>query len=538
MRRDSLPSRLVQACVWRIFHWIWILPLLILAKMSDLFIGIDSGTQSTKAVVLDGGTGRVLGSASVSYGFLSGLKDGAKEQNPSVWVAALEKSVRSVIKKTGVNVSRIKGMGVSAQQHGFVALDEKDQVIRPAKLWCDTSTHEEAAALVKGFGGAKRLIAMAGNSIPAGYTASKILWLKNRESKNYQRLATVLLPHDYLNFYLTGEKTMEAGDASGTGLLDIKTRDWHPRLIAAIDPRLRDKLPEIRSSSLRAGGLAAAASRRLGLPREMLVSAGGGDNMMAAIGTGNTKPGMVTVSLGTSGTISAYASRPILDSRGEVAAFCDSTGAWLPLLCTMNATSATELVKGAFGFDNDALTRAAAAIPAGAEGLRLLPYFAGERVPDLPLGKGVYYGLDGGNFTPAHFARATMEGVSMSLAYGFNRLQDLGIRPKQIRITGGGSQNPLWRQILADAFNTEVVGLVSSEGAAYGAALQACWCYRLELGERLRIQQLTDSMVKTESESRCAPVKGDVKKYRILMNFYEEMIHANSPLFTSKHILK
>jgi xylulokinase len=499
--------------------------------MSDYFIGIDSGTQGTKAVLIHGGNGKILAQASAKHELIPNLPAGAMEQHPDSWVAALEKTVKEVVKLARVKPAEIKAIGVSGQQHGFVALDAEDKVIRPAKLWCDTSTASQAEALVKKLGGLSRVIELTGNGIPAGFTASKIAWMKAVEPKNYARLATVLLPHDYLNFYLTGVKAMEAGDASGTGFFNTKTRQWDPTVVEAIDPGLMSKLPPVLSAESPVGTLRPLVAKRLGLSPETMVSCGGGDNMMGAIGTGNTKIGVVTASLGTSGTIYAYSSRPIIDPKGEIAAFCDSTGGWLPLVCTMNVTVATELVKGVFRWDNEKLTKQAASIRPGSDGVIMLPYFNGERCPNLPDGKAVIFGLGPSTFTPAHLARAAMEGVTYGLNYGLGRLQDLGVRPKQIRVTGGGSKNPLWRQILADIFDTEVVGLQTAEGASYGAALQAKWCHAVSRGERVRIAQISDQFVKVDSSTAARPRKAEAKLYRPFQLFFNEMSRASAPLF-------
>lgn len=507
--------------------------------MGQYFIGVDSGTQGTKAVVMDGATGKIKSTATASYGMLPNLKNGAKEQHPKVWTAALEKTVSQAVASAGVKASEIKGIGISGQQHGFVPLDEKGAVIRPAKLWCDTSTVDEAETLLNRLGGLDSCLTLTGNGLPVGFTASKILWMKQSEPKLYARLATVLLPHDYLNFHLTGHARMEAGDASGTGLFNTRTRNWEPRSVDAVDADLAEKLPPIdTTSSQPVGTILPSVAARMGLDPTTLVSAGGGDNMMGAIGTGNTKIGVVTASLGTSGTIYAYSSRPVIDPRGEVAAFCDSAGGWLPLICTMNVTVATELVKKAFRWDNDKLTAEAAKVSPGSDGLLLLPYFEGERVPNLPLARGVYFGLNSTNFFPGHMARAAMEGVALGLNYGLDRLKDLGLRPKQIRVTGGGSKNAVWRQILADVFDTEVIGLSTSEGAACGAAIQAKWSFMLHRGERVRIQQITDAFVKTEAGTRCQPKKAHAKHYRSMQDVHNRLSKACGPVFPELAKLK
>lgn len=502
--------------------------------MPDCFIGVDSGTQGTKALVIDGGTGRVLGSASSPHSFLPGTVPGMMEQDPATWITALEKSVKGAIKASKVPASSIKAIGVSGQQHGFVPLDVDGNVIRPAKLWCDTSTAAEAEALIKRVGGLDRMIHLTGNGLPVGFTASKVLWMKQREAKNFHRLHTILLPHDYLNFYLTGIRATEAGDASGTGLFNAKTRNWEPVIAEAIDPGLLEKLPVIRNSGDALAEVTLAVARRLGLAAGTLVSTGGGDNMMGAIGTGNVRPGIVTASLGTSGTIYAYSSRPVIDPTGQVACFCDSTGAWLPLICTMNVTVATELVKNVFKLTNDQLTKAASAIEPGSDGLVLLPYFNGERVPDLPQGKGVWFGATKDNMTPGHLARAAMEGATLGLNFGLNRLRDLGVRPKQIRVTGGGSNNPVWRQILADVFDCEVVGLQTSEGAAMGGALQAKWAYLTHKGMKPRIQDITDAAVKVDPATRAKPDRARSKRYKQIQELHNQLSGTLAPAFV-KH---
>lgn len=499
--------------------------------MSACFIGVDSGTQSTKAILIDGVAGKILAQASVPYEILSGLPDGAKEQNPKTWVDAMESVIRSVVASSKVKPEQIKAISISAQQHGFVPLDEKGHVIRPAKLWCDTSTGPQAEMLIRKLGGLEAVIEMTGNGIPSGFTASKILWLKMKEPKNYQRLTHILLPHDYLNYHLTGKMVMEAGDASGTGLFNTRTRSWETRVTDAIGPEVLDKLPPIQLSEQIVGEILPEVAARLGLTPATMVCSGGGDNMMGAIGTGNTKIGMITASLGTSGTIYAYSSRPIIDPKGEIASFCDSTGAWLPLACTMNVTVGTELIKQAFAWDNDRLTKEIASVPPGADGLFLLPYFNGERVPDLPAARASFVGLSTTNFTQAHLARATMEGVTLGLNYGLNRLRDLGIRPKQIRITGGGSKNPLWRQMLADVFDAEVVCLQTSEGAALGAALQAKWSYGLQRGEKTKISQITDHFVKIDKTTLTKPNKASSKFYRALQTRFSELTTKIAPVF-------
>ena len=499
--------------------------------MRSLIIGIDSGTQSTKTLVVDAKNGKVLGSASEAYDLIPKLPPGAKEQHPDTWRKATLKTIRKALKQAGAKSGEVKAIGVSGQQHGFVPLDAKGEVIRPAKLWCDTSTAAECDEIMQKIGGFKATVREIGNAVLPGFTASKILWLKKNEPKNFSRLASVLLPHDYLNFWLTGEKVMEYGDASGTALLDVRSRKWSRAALDAIDSELESKLPPLISSDRPAGRLQPDTAKALGLGTDVIVSAGGGDNMMGAIGTGNTSPGVITASFGTSGTIYACAGKPVVDPKGEIAAFCDSTNQWLPLLCTMNVTVATEMVRNDFGLDHERFNATAAKAPPGANGLMLLPYLEGERTPNIPAGTGVYFGVNTRTFTAGHFARAAMEGVTLGMNYGLRRLRELGVEPTQIRATGGGAKSKLWRQIMADVFNAEVVTLKVSEGAAYGAALQALWCWRNQSGEKISIQDITDKFVELNKAETALPKPKNVAIYAELQGLQDELSHKLRDIF-------
>jgi len=480
--------------------------------VNRLFIGLDSGTQSTRAVLIDGDIGRVIATRSASYDLLPADVLGAKEQDPADWVRAASAVIEGVLRDASEAAGAVAAIGISGQQHGFVPLDADGRVIRPAKLWCDTSTAPQCDTLIARLGGLARTISLLGNGIPAGFTASKILWLKEHEPENYARLATVLLPHDYLAFWLTGRPHMEWGDASGTALMDVRSRTWCAEAIAAIDPALAEKLPVLAHPREPVGVVRAEVARQFGLGPDVLVS-GSGDNMMGAIGTGNVADGIVTASLGTSGTIYACSEQPIVDPAGEVAAFCDATGRWLPLVCTMNVTVATDMVRKMFGMDHAALSQAAASVPPGSHGLMLIPFFEGERTPNVPDGTGVWIGVRPRTSTGAHMARAAMEGVTLGLNYGFNRLRSLGLVPQEIRLTGGGSRSAVWRQIAADVFGCPVVCPASEEGAAYGAALHAMWVWHHARGEDVPIADIAQRCVALDDTTRAVPDEGAAGMY-------------------------
>ena len=502
--------------------------------MRTLLLGIDSGTQSTKVLVVDAKTGKVLGSASQAYDLIPNLPPGAKEQHPHTWRDATASAIRQALRGAKANASEVKAIGVSGQQHGFVPLDRNGEVIRPAKLWCDTSTSAECEEITEKLGGAKKTIRTLGNAVLPGFTASKILWLKKHEPKNYARLASVLLPHDYLNFWLTGQKVMEYGDASGTALLDVRKRKWSAAALDAIDPELAGALPNLISSDQPAGVLQPSTAKQLDLRPDVLVSAGGGDNMMGAIGTGNTREGVITASFGTSGTIYACAEKPVVDPEGEIAAFCDSTNHWLPLLCTMNVTVATEMMRLDFEYTHETFASKAASVPPGSNGLMLLPYLEGERTPNIPDGTGVMIGINQRTFSASHYCRAAMEGVTLGMNYGLRRLAELGVKPTQIRATGGGAKSKVWRQIMADIFNAEVVTLKVSEGAAYGAALQALWCWRRQQGEKVNITDITEQFVTLNANETATPDKKNAATYRELQQLQDETSQALREVF-KKH---
>ena len=481
-----------------------------------LSLGIDSGTTGTRALVLEIETGKVLALAQHNHSFVPKLPHGHAEQLPQTWVDAATHAVGECLAAIGERRTQIVAIGVSAQQHGLVVLDERNRPIRPAKLWCDTSTAAEAEELNKIFTGADQIIERTGNLIVSGYTAPKLLWLKRHEPLNFARTRTVLLPHDYLNFWLTGERQMEYGDASGTGLLDVPNRKWCEPLLDYIDPELAGKLPPLRSSLRPAGLLRDTLRREWGLTGEVLVSAGSGDNMLGAIGTGNIRNGIATVSLGSSGTVYAFVDKPVIDRKGEIALFCDATDRWLLLGCTMNVATAIERLRALFGWDVPTLEENVANTPAGADGLMFLPYLRGERLPNLPGASGGLHGLTNENMTPAHIARAVVEGVTMGLAYSIKRMTELGIEPSELRLTGGGSKSRVWARIVADIFGYSTVGLKVPEGAALGAAIHGAWTHYQVKGKPVALERLVRNAVKIDKKSRIEPRKENQALYREL----------------------
>ncbi|MFT3754633.1 MAG: xylulokinase [Pseudoxanthomonas sp.] len=492
--------------------------------------GIDAGTQSLKVVVYDAATRQIITTVSEALELRSG-EDGSREQDPVAWVAAMQACFSRIDPSLRKNIA---ALAVSGQQHGFVPLDAQGNVLAPAKLWCDTSTNAECAEIMNAVGGEARCIELAGNPILAGYTASKLPWTRKHRPEAYARLATILLPHDYLNFVLTGQRFCEWGDASGTGWLDVRTRNWSPELLRATDVQrdLAACLPPIAAPDA-LFDISVQAAAQLRLPATVKVAVGGGDNMMAAIGTGCVEPGRLAMSLGTSGTLFAYSDTPVVDAEGAWAAFCSSTGGWLPLICTMNCTVVTEQVAKLFGFssrDGDAHINATAP---GADGLSLLPFLNGERTPNLPLGKGVLAGLDMHNMTPSHFYRAAMEGATFALKYGFDAFVRAGMRFERIVLTGGGSNSAAWRQMVADVCGLPVDVPKQGEGAAFGAALQALWALNRANGSSASISDITREHVATDAAQSATPDASRTATYTQAYQRYLQHLGAVAPLYRS-----
>ncbi len=431
--------------------------------------GLDFGTQSVKVLVYDSSKKEVLALISHPFELISG-DDGVREQLASWYIDGLRDCFSRIDKSIK---ERIEALSISGQQHGFVPVAANGDVLANVKLWCDTSTARECDELTRLYGSKEELIRNVGNAILPGYTASKILAFKKSHPELYSKMAYVLLPHDYINYYLTGNITMERGDASGTALYNIYENRWDERLCSLIDDELIKKLPAVSDSKGIAGIVKEDVSKELGLRSGVLVAAGGGDNMMSAIGTGTVENGSLTMSLGTSGTLFAYSDHPVTDTKCRLAGFASSTGGYLPLLCTMNCTVASENMRGLFSLDVKEFDKEAERAPIGAEGIVLLPFFNGERVPNFPRGEGVLAGMNMSNIKASNIARATLEGVSFEFLLGLEAFKESGFEAQSLSLTGGGSKSAIWRQIIADLTGLEVRVPLVKEAAAFGAALQA-----------------------------------------------------------------
>jgi xylulokinase len=453
---------------------------------------------------------------------------GRREQDVQEWLNAFESATAAALKQAGISGQQILGIGVSGQQHGLVMIDELGHVLRPAKLWCDTESAPENERLLAYLGGEAGSLERLGIAIAPGYTVSKLLWTKEQFPELFARIDKILLPHDFLNYWLTGRCCSDYGDSSGTGYFNVRTREWDLDILNHIDPsgRLVNALPTLLEADQPVGQILPAIAERLGLNPEAIVSSGGGDNMMGAIGTGNIAPGLITMSLGSSGTVYAFADEASVSEQPSVAAFCSSSGGWLPLICTMNLTNATGAIRELFALDIAAFNQAVSAAPIGAQGVLMLPFLNGERVPALPHATGSILGLDSTNLSQANLCRAVVEGTTFGLRYGLDLLRDSGIKSANIRLIGGGAKSAVWRQIVADIMDTPVICTTGSEAAALGAAIQAAWCQSRESGEGQSLQALCERCVSLEPSSETRPIAENVAAYHTVYQHYRNQLQG------------
>jgi xylulokinase len=493
--------------------------------------GIDLGTQSCKIVVYDYENKKIVAQSQAPVDLIA-ENDGTREQKAEWYDAALQTCFAKIdtpLKRT------IAAVGVSGHQHSFVPLDERGKAVYNVKLWCDTSTAPECEELTKMAGGEKKLIAKTGLPMRPGYTAPKIQWLKNHKPKAFSRLRHVLLPHNYINYLLAGVYSAEYGDASGMAIFDVRNRTWSGAVCKYISPDLESWLPPLIQSGDIAGKVTSAAAALYGIPEGALVASGGGDNMMSAIGTGTVRDGFLTMSLGTSGTLFGFSKKPVIDPTGNLAAFCSSSGGWLPLLCTMNCTVASEKFRDLFGLDVKALDTEAGKAPIGAEGIVVLPFFNGERTPNLPNGRAGINGITAANFKRENLARAALESAIFGMRIGLEGFHSLGFKAREIRLTGGGSKSPLWQNIAANVTDLPVRVPAASEAAAMGGAIQALWCLlknsKDSAGQKVSIESLADEHVAMEGGITVKPEKKTVQAYDKAYAAYSRYLEALSPLY-------
>jgi len=359
-----------------------------------------------------------------------------------------------------------------------------------------------------------------GNSQKTGYTAPKILHMLRHEPEKYKRTDTFLVVHNYINWYLTGGvAVMEPGDTSGTALWNPVNRKWSEKVIQAIDPALKKKLPPVTSSCRSIGFVSSSLVKKYGFSPMCKIDAGSGDNMYGAVGTGNIKPGLLTVSLGTSGTAFTILKKASVDPSGEIACYCDSTGNYLPLLCVSNLSNGYNQLQKKYKISHEEFTRIIRQTKPGNQGRLLVPWYVGERTPDLPLASPVYFGFGLDDFNKQTLCRAVLEGHILNLYQGYKRMP---VKASQIRLTGGLSQSEAWRQAIADIFEAETIPVLG-EGAALGAAVHAAWVWGTEAGKECSLEELTASFVVLDRKARKRPHPAALRAYRLQKQLYQAL---------------
>ncbi len=487
-------------------------------------LGIDIGTSGTKTVLFNE-KGNAVKSSTVEYPLYQ-PQNGYAEQSPADWFNAVAETVKDVISQADVN--SIVGIGLSGQMHGLVMLDDKNEVIRPSIIWCDQRTSAECKEITEKIG-AERLIEITANPALTGFTASKILWVRNNEPENYNKCRHILLPKDYVRFKMTGAYATEVSDASGMQLLDIAKRQWSDEVLKILDIN-PEFLPKVYESPEITGYINADFSKLTGLPEGIPVVGGAGDNAAAAIGTGVAEDSKAFTTIGTSGVVFVHTAEMKIDPKGRVHTFCAAVpGCWHVMGVTQGAglslkwfrdnfcTSEKETAKLMNCDEYYLMDMEAKTVPIGADRLFYLPYLMGERTPHLdPNARGVFFGLSALH-TKKHMLRAVMEGVAYSLRDCIEVFREIGIEANDMTACGGGGKSPLWRQMLADLYDCKVKTATISEGPALGVAILAL----VGTGVYKSVQEACTEIIKTDVIQ--PPVKENSAQYEKYYSLYREI---------------
>ncbi|MDQ2899969.1 MAG: xylulokinase [Acidobacteriota bacterium] len=438
-----------------------------------MWLGIDTGTGSTRALLVDE-RGAVRAGFTAPHEEMRMDKPQWAEQRPENWWGAAIVAIRGALAKAGVGAGSVRGVGLSGQMHGLVILDREDAVIRPSLIWCDQRSQRQVE-FINDRVGKEKVLACIANPVLTGFTLPKLLWVRDHEPEQFERVRHVLLPKDYVRFRLTGEYATEVSDASGTALLDVVNRRWSFELMDLLGLD-RAILPKLHESTELTGTVSAEAARLTGLLVGTPVAGGGGDQAASAVGNGIVESGIISCTLGTSGVVFAHMEQVAYDPAGRVHTFCHAVpGKWHVMGVTQGAGLSLQWFRNqlAPGVDYDALMTEAAQAAAGSQGLFWLPYLMGERTPHLDsLARGGWIGLTA-RHTRADLIRALIEGVCYSQRDCLDIIEQLSVRVDSVRASGGGARSAFWRRLLTDILGKRVATLATQEGSAYGAALLA-----------------------------------------------------------------
>ncbi len=489
-------------------------------------LGLDVGTTSTRALLTDENS-KLIASSTSDYKLMT-PKPGWAEQIPIDWWIASIKTIKDVIKKSNISPENIACVGLSGQMHGSIFLDNDGNVIRPAILWCDQRTFKQCETIYKIFG-YDGFIKLSYNRALPGFTAPKILWLKENEPENYKKVSKILLPKDYIRYKLSNTYATEVSDASGTILMDIPSRNWSNEILSGLHIK-RSLLPEVFESDIISSKVSKESSNLTGLIEGTPIVGGGSDNAAGAVSSGIIRSGLISDSIGTSGVVFAHMDRPLYDPQGRVHSFCHAVpGKWHLTGVTLSAAGSLRWYFDEFGPSKeiiknfpdikgyDLFDKQAERVPTGSDGLIFLPYLSGERTPYAdPDARGVFFGISYLHGQD-HFVRSIMEGVAFSQLDCLTLMRDLNINSDKIILFGGGSKSSIWRQIIADILNSKVVTLNVEEGPAFGAAIIAgagCGVYS-------SIEEGVDKIINEDKENN--PIAENVEKYKKLYTIYKSL---------------
>ncbi len=492
-----------------------------------MWLGIDTGTGSTRALIVDE-RGEVRAGVTVAHEEIRMERPQWAEQRPENWWDAAVTAIRGALAQAGVAADSVRGIGLSGQMHGLVILDRDHRVIRPSLIWCDQRSQEQVDFINRRVGEQKVLSCIA-NPVLTGFTLPKLLWVRDHEPHRFERVRHMLLPKDYVRFRLTGEFATEVSDASGTALLDVVHRRWSFELMDLLGLD-RAILPALHESTDVTGAISTEAARLTGLAKGTPVIGGGGDQAASAVGNGIVEAGVVSCTLGTSGVVFAHMEQPAYDPLGRVHTFCHAVpGAWHVMGVTQGAGLSLQWFRNqlAPGMDYDALMTEAATAPARSRGLFWLPYLMGERTPHLdPEARGGWIGLTA-RHTRADLIRSLIEGVCYSQRDCLDIIQELNVPAGCVRISGGGARSLFWRQTLADILGKQVVALATQEGSAYGAALLAM----TGTGAYGSVPEICRAVI--QEVDRVEPQSFEAERYTQAHAVYRALYPALKPLYAA-----
>jgi len=506
----------------------------------NYLIGIDIGTTSTRSIIIDE-DGCLVASSTKDYKLYI-PKPGWAEQDPRDWWGAVAFTIKDALSISNISPQNIACIGLSGQMHGSVFLDSSGEVIRPAILWNDQRTYRQCDKIYSIFG-YEGFIKLSYNKALPGFTAPKILWLKETEPDNYRKIYKILLPKDYIRYRLSGKYVSEVSDAAGTILMDIPKRNWSDKILEGLKIN-KSFLPDVYESTVVSSKVNKSASQLIGLVEGTPIVGGASDNAAGAVGSGIIKQGLISDSIGTSGVVFASSDTPLYDKEGRVHSFCHAVPKkWHLTGVTLSAAGSLKWYYDTFGpskkIENtyphvkgyELLNRQAENVPPGSGGLIFLPYLSGERTPHGdPYARGVFFGISYPH-SQDHFVRSIMEGVAFSQLDCLSLMRDVGISSDKVVLFGGGAKSRLWRQIIADILSTKIVTLNIKEGPAYGAALLA----GVGAGIYGSVEQAVDRTIKEVDQIE--PIREDVEKYKKIYEVYKSLYRDLKEDFRISNIL-